>query len=355
MFINRSCPDLNLTLYDISLSWIFHHLIPPNRVRHLCVELDPDLIDENELSSWPVVFPNLSHFRINNTRKQCLRTISGDFLSLFPDLEDLTLYQVNLHFTEDFKLIKLRHIDWIVDGDTYLPECLFGDICSRAPHLNSFMFYGPFPSRWSRITSMPFGPLPQLGALEIDLVDIMTMAPLADPLVIPPLQHLTFRWIPLSSPRQVNRLYDIFLQYTSLVSLTRLTLVLDNYRGYSKLEDTKYLLDCLVHLIHLTRLDITGVRVAHYHENHPSVTYLCHLLSPCNSAPPFPYLQTIHIIGKIKIGVCLKTVIRMARARTAAAASSQICRLESIVFEDCEPLTVEQYRELQDALGQNNV
>ena len=47
----------------------------------------------------------------------------------------------------------------------------------------------------------------------------------------------------------------------------------------------------------------------------------------------------------------------LARARTAAAVLSpnEIAKLESIVFEDFEPLTVEQHRQLLDALGQNNV
>ena len=73
--------------------------------------------------------------------------------------------------------------------------------------------------------------------------------------------------------------------------------------------------------------------------------------------PSFSCLQTIRFVGKIKIGVPLDAVIQMARARAAAVTSSpdEIAKLESSVFEDSEPLTVEQFRELRDALNQNSV
>ena len=350
IFIERSCPDLVLSLCENSLDWASHRLIPPNRVRQLCVKIRHDLDDEDIFSSWSVMLPNLSHFWMETDRKHCVRTISGDFLSLFPNLENLGLSEVNLHFSKHFKLIKLQRIRWFVNE---LPWCPLGDICSHAPHLKSFVFYGPEPVDGSEATGKAFGPLTELSAIETDFYDLAIMKPLADPLMVPSLQHLAFRWVPLLFPREVNRLHDIFLHYASLASLTRLSLVLDAYKGYSRLEKSKYELDCLVHLVHLTRFDMIGVNSAEYHEGHPSVTYLCHLLSVCTPKPSFPCLQTIGFVGKIKIGVPLDIVIQMARVRTAAAASSpnEIAKLESIVFKDCEPLTVEQYRELWDVLS----
>jgi len=312
------------------------------------------LDNQNILSSWPVVLPNLSHLWIETNHHDRVRTISGDFLSLFPNLEDLNMIYVNLHFSKHFELRKLQRIRWLVTRHPEPPLCLLGDIFLHAPHLKSFIFDGPISSPDSGATSMAFGPLTELSTMEIDFCDLAIMEPLADHLMVPSLQHLTFRWIPVSLAWKVERLNDIFLHYASLALLTRLSLVLDSFGGYSLLETSKYGLNCLVHLVHLTRLDIMGVNAAIYHEGHPSVTYLCHLLSVCAPEPSFPCLQNIHFVGKIKIGVPFGTIIQMARARTAAAASSpnRIAKLESIIFEDCEPLTVEQYRELRDALGQ---
>ena len=362
IFVARSCRALDLTVNEDCLDWASSNLITPtggplitpDRVRYLFIVAKHDS-DKDIISSWAVVLPNLSYFQIKANRQNCIRTISGDFLSLFPNLEDLELARVNLQFSKDFELMKLQRVSWFLDHDPTQPQCVLGDIWSRAPHLKSFIFDGPLPSGRTKFTSRVFGPLTELNAMEIDFLDLLIIEPLTDPLIIPHLQHLTVSWIPLSRSRE-KRLNDIFLHYASLASLTRLTLIFDTLENSSKLEDFKYQLDCLVHLAHLTRLDIAGVNAADYHEEHPSVAYLCHLLSLCTSKPWFPSLRTIHFIGKIKNGVCLDSVIRMARARTAAAVLSpnEVAKLESIVFEDFEPLTVEQHRQLLDALGQNN-
>ena len=354
MFMKRSSYDLALSIDEDSLNWAPHHF-PPYRVRRLFIVLEYDLDAQNIFSRWSVVLPNLYHLHIKTNRLNSVRTISGDFLSLFPCLENLELFQVNLHFSKHFELLKLQRISWVMNVDPKPLRYLLGDICSHAPHLKSFVFYGPCLSRGSETTGMAFGPLTELNALEIDFPDLLIMGSLTDPLMIPYLQHLMFRWVPLSELWEVKRLNYMFLRYASLASLTHLTLILDSYGGYSKLEYTNYQLDCLVHLVRLTRLDITGVDGAEYHEEHPSIYHICYLLSVRTSKQSFPCLQTIHFIGKITIGVCIGTVIRMAKARTTAAASSQIAKLESIIFEDCEPLTVKQYRELRDALGQNCV
>jgi len=353
VFMERSCHYIDLSVCEDSLDWASHRLIPPNRVRQLCVVLKYHDDDKDVLSSWSVVLPNLSCFRIETDNWDYVRTISGDFLSLFPNLEELKVFEINLHFSKHFQLMKLQRIIWLVQGHPQVQRCLLGNICPHAPYLNSFVFCGPERSSPSRLTNMAFGPLPELTAMKIDFFDLEILKPLADPLIVPSLQHLTFRWIPLSCPRDEKHLNDVFLHYASIASLTRLSLVLDSLWGYSKLQKTKHELDCLIHLIHLTLLNIMGVEEAEYDEGHPSVTYLCHLLSVCTPKPSFPCLRTIRFIGKIKLGVSLDAVIQMARARTAAAVSSpnDIAKLESIAFEDCEPLTVEQYRELWDALG----
>src|SRR5260370_6468095 len=90
-----------------------------------------------------------------------------------------------------------------------------------------------------------------------------------------------------------------------------------------------------------------------YRVEHPFVAYLCQLLSVCSPKPSFPSLQTIHFIGAARQWVSFDRVIQMARARSIAAASSLngIVKLESVVFEECEPLTITEYRQLQNQLG----
>ena len=148
---------------------------------------------------------------------------------------------------------------------------------------------------------------------------------------------------------------NIFLNYASLVSLTRLSLSFHRFNRFFT-EESIYQLEYLLQLTQLTHLDMKGVKFT-FHEGHPHVTYLCQLLSVCSPKPSFPSLQTIQFIGKIKQWVSFDRVVQMARARTIAAASSPdgIVKLESVIFKECDPLTVDEYHQLQNALGHNGV
>jgi F-box-like len=355
VFVERSSPSLALLVPENFWRRISLGFLPLGHVCQLQIRLVYDL-DRGIFRTWSVLLPHLSQLRITATPQARGRTTSGDFLSLFPNLKDLELLGVNLHFSEDFKLIKLRRIYWCFSGN-YKPgsRVLLGDICSRAPHLEFFTFHGP-SSPSPHLTTMDFGPLTELRAMETDNIDLRIMKPLAVPSMIPSLQHLTFRWILSCRPQRGMLLKDTVLHYASLVSLTRLSLVFDSYGGYSRLRVTTPQLDYLLQLQHLTCLDVVGENEATYHGEHPCVIYLCDLVSLCTPKPSFPFLQAINFIGKIKTGVSVDRVIQMARVRTAAAASfpNKMVRLESIVFEECEPLSVTQYRQLRDALGQSN-
>jgi hypothetical protein len=99
-----------------------------------------------------------------------------------------------------------------------------------------------------------------------------------------------------------------------------------------------------------------GAHGGKYLEEHPFITHICHLLSLCTPKPSFPSLQAIHFV-RIRIGVYVDGVVQMVKARTAAAASSPdgMAKLEYIVFEECEPFTIDQYRQIQNVIGQNNI
>ena len=345
MFIDRSCSGLELSVEEEFLDFLFDGSIPPDRVHQLELWLAGAPNYKAPFHSWSVMLPNLTRLLINAHIWGSVQTLCGDFLSQFPSLEDLDIQDIELHFSKGVKLANLRRIYWESDGET--SETMLIDLCSHAPHLQFVEFYvRPIPA-----PSMAVGPWTELTAIQTDCNGLVALERLLTPLVMPSLQHLTFICRKLLDWPWKTYQVDDLLRRPPLASLTRLSLILDPFHDNSN-EALKSQLDCFFQLQHLTRLDITGMDGHSYVEYHPLITHMCHLLSLCTPKPSLPSLQAVHFVGQIKVGVPLDGVIQMARER---AALDGITKLERVVFEECEPLTINQYRQLRNALGQNDI
>lgn len=346
LFINRSYSGLELYVDAELLDYLFDGPIPRDRVHQLELWLSDNPYYMTPFHSCSVMLPNLTHLNVNASVWGRAQMLCGDFLSQTPSLEDLDIRDISLYFSKDIKLANLRRIYWKFDGET--SETMLIDLCSRAPHLQSVELYvEPTPAQ-----GMAVGPWTELSAIQTDCNGLIALGRLITPLVMPSLRHLTFICRKRLEP--VWRLYQVddLLHRPPLVSLTRLSLILDPFHDCLGDEALNYQLDCLFQLQHVTRLDIMGMDRYRYSGYHPIITHMCHLLSLCTPKPSLPSLQAVHFVGKIKVGVPLDGVIQMARER---AALNGITKLERIIFEECETLTIDQYRQLRNALGQNEL
>jgi hypothetical protein len=168
LFLGRSCPGLEVVLDEGLSNRLYNRLIPLDRVHRLHVQLSDVLDDARPFNSWSVVLAHLSHLKINTTAQDCVRTICGDFLSIFPNLEDLELINVNLEFSNDFQLTNLRRIYWDFYPNTTLS--VVGDVYSHAPHLESFFSVCHHVRSLSRLlvrgqSSVPLRPISMVSQL----------------------------------------------------------------------------------------------------------------------------------------------------------------------------------------------
>jgi len=323
-----------------------------DRIRALTIYI---YSDDPFPQEWSTPLRNLTRLRICSFLETAYM-LQGDWLLRYQTLEMLELVGVSISFSNDFVLSELIRLSW-KDHDYYslIPtslRCLF----EHAPHLKSFTFLSLYPVDMEEVylDKSNLQPLRELTSLRIECPSSRhAMAPfLKDSSFIPSLQHLSLM------SDDISDLIDSLVQHGEIVSLTKMTL---NVSPYSEFAPDDNLVQGLVALRHFRNLERLEVATEWPDDWLPDsgyskyfITCLCKVLSECTAHPNFPSLRIIRSLRYARASV--DDIIEMVKARTVAAKESpdKVAPLESVTFEDCEPLTMDQYHRLKAALGHNS-
>ena len=279
--------------------------------------------------------------------------LRGDCLRHCENLEELELDGLGISFDEDFVLQRLARISWREHSDVDLATLFLGRLFERAPHLKSLSFFCLYDMDNLLLYEHNFQPLRELTSLRIDCPSSRhaMVSLLEDPSLLPSLQHLTL------VSTEICDLLDSIVRHAETVSLTKLTLEVPPYAKFAHGDGLVQRLMVLRHFQYLERLEVNAewpdswCPDPNYSEYF--VNCLCEVLSECAARPIFPSLRIIRFIRYKAASV--DNIIEMAKARMVAAKVSpeMLTPLESVTFEDREPLDVDEYRQLKVALGHN--
>jgi hypothetical protein len=309
---------------------------------------------------WPTPLHNLAQLKVYGSFGPS-SILRGDCLFQCQNLEELELEAVEIAFTDDFVLPGLAQISLYEYSRTHFTSFCLQRLFEHAPHLKSFSLLSAGPMKMDEsLSDHSFQPLRELTSLRIEYPSLRhAMTPfLEDPSLAPSLQHLTIASI---DGYGETGLHDLLVQNATTVSLTKLTLEVSKYAQYAQYIPDDVLVHRLMvlrHFQYVERLEVVterhniGYTSSHYSKYF--ITCLFKVLSECTAHPIFPSLRSIRFLGCEEISV--DNIIEMVKARMVAVRVSpeKLVPLESITFEDCKPLNVDDHRRLNAALGRNS-
>jgi len=323
-----------------------------DRIRTLTIFI---FSDDPFPQEWSTTLRNLTRLRILSGLLTSYM-LQGDWLLHYQTLEVLELVGVSISFSNDFVLSELVRLSWKDHDDDYsLTPISLRRLFEHAPHLKSFSFLSPYPVDMGLyLDKSNLQPLRELTSLRIECPSSRhAMAPfLKDSSFIPSLQHLSL------SSEDICDLINSLVQHGETVSLTKMTLEVSPYSEFAPDDNLVQGLVALRHFRNLERLEVatewTNAWLPERGYYKYFITCLCNVLSECTAHPNFPSLRIIRFLGYSRAPV--DDIIEMVKARTVAAKESpdKVAPLESVTFDDCEPLTMDQYRRLKAALGHNS-
>jgi hypothetical protein len=324
---------------------------PFSRITQLSTRICSDN-DALGMDGWTYPFPSVTHLRIWTYDGDCSLPVNGNFLSYFPKLEDLTLDGLGISFDTDFQLSAWQRVTWFVDRKHTPPSSLH-NLLSHSPGIKSLIFFGTTtadsdPSTTSNTTPGPFLALNHLQ-IHFPDIDLAMTNTLEFPESLPALEHLSLAWA--SGERPVDHFSNFFEYHGKTKCLKHLEIVLDQY---SRVDNLVEAFDVLRHLRLFTQLAITAADELEEGDSligNEVIRVICGILSTPHPSPIFPALQGIRFVGNLAIPV--ECIIDMAVSRISMfqSSSSEITRLESVEFKDCEPLSVDEDTRLRKALS----
>jgi hypothetical protein len=360
-FMKRSTYYLNVRT-EIDFDWgttasasFSFTTFPFDRIRTLIIIIYSDVRISQEVSTMLHYLTRLKICAYLESEPAYM--LRGDCLLHCQTLEELELEGIRILLNDDLMLPGLVRLSWKVhhDYDSLIPtflKRLFGHV----PHLESFSFSSSYPMDMEDVylEDRNFQPLRELTSLRIECPSSRhAMAPfLEDSSLIPSLQHLTLASVDISD------LLDSFVQYAEAVHLTKLTLEVTPYAEFGPDDDLVQRLMVLRHFRNLETLEVVAEGLPDWwldpDYSEYFITCLCKVLSECTIYPIFPSLRNICLLRYS--GASVDDIIEMVKARIVAARVSpeELAPLESVTFEDCEPLNVDQYRRLKAALGHDS-
>ena len=357
-FLERSIYYLNVRI-EIDSDWEPMSYAPFSftefqfdRIQTLTISI---FSDEPFPQEWSAMLHNLTRLRIYAHRETAYM-LQGDCLLHCQTLEELELGGVGISFNNDFILPGLIRLSWNDDPHCSLTPTSLRRLFEHAPHLKSFSFFSSYPVDMEDMSldTRNFQPLRELTSLRIECPSSRhAMTPfLNDSSLIPSLQHLTL------GSDDISDLLDSFVQHAEKVSLTKMTLKVSPYAEFAPDGDDVQRLMVLRHFRYLERLEVIAEGPSDWWQdpNYPQsfITCLCKVLSECTAHPNIPSLRTIRFLRYARESV--DDIIKMVKARFVAAKESpdKVAPFESVTFEDCESLNMDQYRRLKAALGHNS-
>ena len=321
-----------------------------DRIRTLTIYISPDGLNRQ---LWSTTLHNLTRLTI------CAwldtdHILCGDSLRHCENLEDLELQGLGISFYEDFVLRRLARISWREDCHGFFTPLFLGRLFERAPHMKSFSFFSGYVLGMENVLLHSFRPLREVTSLRIECGSSRhsMVALLEDSSLLPSLQHLTL------ASTDISDLLDSVVRHAETVPLTKLTLEIYPYTDFAPSDGLVQRLMALRHFQYLERLEVdaggrdTWCPNPNYSDHF--INCLCEVLSECAARPIFPLLRIIRFIGYVATSV--DNIIEMVKARMVVAKVSPeiLTPLESVTFEDREPLNGDEYRQLKDALGHNS-
>jgi len=357
-FLERSTYHLNVTI-DNDIDWkplstaLFSFTnFQFDRIRTLTISI---VSDDPFPQEWSTILRNLTRL-ITHSYRSTAYMLRGDCLLHCQTLEELELIGVGISFNSDFVLPGLIRLYWKDDYFGSLNPTSLRRLFEHAPHLKSFSFFRSYPRDMEDLylDDRNFQPLRELTSLRIEFpFSGHAMAPfLKDSSFMPSLQHLSLK------SGDIIDLIDSLVQHAETVSLTKMTLGVPPYSKFALDGTLERRLMVLRHFRNLERLDVITEGpndwLPDYDYSKYFITCLCKVLSECTAHPNFPSLRIIYFLGYARESV--DDIIEMVKARTVAAKESpdKVVSLESVTFDDCEPLNMDQYRRLKAALGHNS-
>lgn len=302
---------------------------------------------------WGDVLYNLTRLRIYADPEDPTPTLGGNFLRDCQELEVLEIDGIVISFSSDFILKRLIRLSWKDHHHDGLTPIFLGRLFEHTPHLKSFSFFSPCPVKLAvRLYKCNLQLLRELTSLE--LTSHWTGCPCAigpsieRPVLMPSLRHLTLE------SSNINDLLDSVVHHAEMAYFTEVTLKIHLSETVFSPCGLVERLMVLRRFHNLETLEVVGggpeeCWLAHLHSKH-FIKCLCEVLSECTVHPNFPSLRIIRFLRLA--GPRVDHIIGMVKARTVAAKASpeKLVPLESVTFEDCEPLNVDEYRRLKAAL-----
>ena len=321
-----------------------------DRIRTLTIYMSPDGLNRQ---LWSTTLHDLTRLTIYACLGTYHNILRGDCLRHCENLEELELEGLGISFVEDFVLQRLSRISWREDYHGYFTPLVLGRLFERAPHMKSFSFFSGYLVGPENVLLHAFRPLRELTSLRIECGSsrhsMVTL--LKDSSLLPSLQHLTL------SSTNISDLLDSVVQNAETVSLTKVTLEIYPDTDFAPSDGLVQRLMVLRRFQYLERLEVDagGRDIWCPNPNYSEyfVNCLCEALSECDARPIFPSLRIIRFLRYEAASV--NNIIEMVKARMVAARISpkMLAQLESVTFEDREPLNLDEYRRLKVVLGHN--
>jgi hypothetical protein len=360
-FLTRSSYYLNIHIvigYDRDIAFSAPFSLTNfkfDRIRTLIIHMDSDDIFHQ---LWSTQLHNLTRLKVYSYFLPS-PILQGECLLQCRNIEELELEGVEFFFDDGFVLPGLARISLNDYPDSVIISPRLDTLFEHAPHLKSFSLFGAGPMEMDdgSPSDYDFRPLHELTSLRIEYSSLRhPMAPfLEDSSLTPSLQHLTIASI---DGRGETGLHDLFVRNAPTVSLTKLTLEVSLYIHCTPDDGLVQRLMMLRHFQYVERFEVVTERPDTWNPYFEYSTYfitcLCKVLSECTAHPIFPSLRSIRFLGCEEISV--DSIIEMVKARMVAVRISpeKLVPLESITFEDCKPLNVDDHRRLNAALGRNS-
>lgn len=315
---------------------------------------------------WPTVLHNLTRLKVYTScsHGDYPPILDGDLLRHYQNLKELELEHVEIAFNEAFVLRKLSRISLMENILSSFTPLSLRDLFERAPHLKSISHFSidHVDTEVGSPTHCDFQPLRDLIFLEVNYPSLgHLMAPfLKDSSLLPSIQHLSLHFI---DDHDIDGFGNLLAQCGEMMSLTTLTLEVGSWTDPSFADDpasADHLEGRIRALRHFRSLERLEVVVGWRFDNGLTIDYapyfttrLCKVLSECDAHPLFPKLRIIRFCGEAQPGAPVGDIIKMIEARMMAATVSpeKLVPLESVTVEDCESFGIDDYRQLEAALG----
>ena len=323
-----------------------------DRIRTLIIFISSD---DPFPQDWGIILHNLTRLRIYAYLRNAPPILGGHFLLHCQNLEELELEGVVVSLSDDVLLPRLIRLSWKEDHDDDLTPVFLGRLFESAPYLKSFSIFSTYPVDIGvYLSECNLQHLGELTSLRIECPS--SRHAIAPPLwgtsLIPSLQHLTL------ASANISCLLDSVVHYAETAYFTKMTLEVSPYIVFSLDDGLVERLMVLRRFHNIETLEVVAERPDKWWPGRNYSEYfincLCEVLWGCTFRPIFPALRIIRFLRYV--GASGNGIIEMVKARSVAATLSpeKLVPLESVTFEHCEPLNVDEYHRLKAALGHNS-